>query len=373
MIFITYILFNINSHLKILISKRYNLYFFIYLKKGYLQRIEARTFLNIMDKKLDSNKKYLISGSLDNTVKLWNLENNQCVITFEGHTEGVKCVEILNTRQIISGSLDKSLKLWNVNDGKCKKTLKFHLYGIKCLQKLPNNKIASGSFQEILIIDLANNTCTRTLCNDKQWVYSLIVLPNGCLASCSECHSVCPDEGIEIWDTLKGKLINRLGEETESTMELFMCLCLLDENTLVSASTIMQRKIKQEKNITHNIKIWNLDNRKSVKNLTIESGLGEDFNNSRIQSLDIIKELEILIILSRDNTIKMWDLKKDECTYSFTFDQANRIMCVKYYEGDLLLITSSDATIKIFNFKTEECINTLFGHTNTVTDIKIVG
>ena len=36
-----------------------------------------------------------VSGSYDQTLKLWNVEDGNVICTFEGHTDAVRCVEMI--------------------------------------------------------------------------------------------------------------------------------------------------------------------------------------------------------------------------------------------------------------------------------------
>ncbi|KAI8149385.1 WD40-repeat-containing domain protein [Fennellomyces sp. T-0311] len=58
-----------------------------------------------------------LTGSYDNMTRLWNT-SGECIATFNGHTEPVKCVAFGpsndSTRVIFSGSLDSSLLAWTV-------------------------------------------------------------------------------------------------------------------------------------------------------------------------------------------------------------------------------------------------------------------
>jgi WD40 repeat protein len=62
----------------------------------------------------------LVSGSLDKTLKLWDLQTGGVVKTFRGHTDSVLSVSISsNCTTIASGSRDKAIRLWDVETGDC--------------------------------------------------------------------------------------------------------------------------------------------------------------------------------------------------------------------------------------------------------------
>ena len=69
-----------------------------------------------------------VSGSYDQTLKLWNVEGGNVIRTFEGHTDAVRCdgddildrvtcVAKLTDTIFVSGSYPETMKLWNVDDG----------------------------------------------------------------------------------------------------------------------------------------------------------------------------------------------------------------------------------------------------------------
>jgi WD40 repeat protein len=63
--------------------------------------------------------KYLASGSLDKTVKLWSVESQKEVTTLQGHSEFVFSVAFSpDGKYLASGSQDKTLKLWSVESQK---------------------------------------------------------------------------------------------------------------------------------------------------------------------------------------------------------------------------------------------------------------
>jgi len=57
--------------------------------------------------------KYIVSGSNDKTIKLWDIKSGEEIRTFEGHSDSVNSVVITpNGKYIVSGSND--IKLWDI-------------------------------------------------------------------------------------------------------------------------------------------------------------------------------------------------------------------------------------------------------------------
>jgi F-box/WD-40 domain protein MET30 len=61
-------------------------------------------------KKTQQYQQLLVSGSLDNTVKLWDLDSGKVVRTLFGHLEGVWAVAC-NRMRVVSGSHDRTIKV----------------------------------------------------------------------------------------------------------------------------------------------------------------------------------------------------------------------------------------------------------------------
>jgi WD40 repeat protein len=89
----------------------------------------------------------IISGSYDNTVRVWDAVSGACVSTLEGHTGYVwsVCVSPDGSR-IISGSDDKTVRVWDAVSGACVSTLEGHSNGVSSVCVSPDgSRIISGS------------------------------------------------------------------------------------------------------------------------------------------------------------------------------------------------------------------------------------
>ena len=93
------------------------------------------------------NGKWIVSGSHDRTLKVWNASTGQMRWTLKGHKGMITDVGFsADGKRILSSSEDKTLKLWDVATGQETITLKGHTGSINYASFSPDgNRIVSGS------------------------------------------------------------------------------------------------------------------------------------------------------------------------------------------------------------------------------------
>jgi WD40 repeat protein len=91
---------------------------------------------------------YLAIGGDDTTVQIWNVQKDQIVFTYSGHTARVTAVAWSpDGQEIASGGDDKTVQVWNPFTGKLLMTYTQHTNTINSLAWSPDGKeIVSGSF-----------------------------------------------------------------------------------------------------------------------------------------------------------------------------------------------------------------------------------
>lgn len=99
-----------------------------------------------------SSEQVVISGSLDNTIKVWSLETGECLQTLFGHVQGIWTLAYDKLR-LISGSHDGSLKLWDIESGLPMHCLDGHSSAVTSVA-LSDTKVVSADDQgEVRIFD----------------------------------------------------------------------------------------------------------------------------------------------------------------------------------------------------------------------------
>ena len=89
----------------------------------------------------------LASGSVDKTVRLWDVSTGENINTFTGHAEFPRFVAFSpDGKKLASGSIDKTIKIWDVSTGENIHTLTGHTGIVQSIAFSPDGtKLASGS------------------------------------------------------------------------------------------------------------------------------------------------------------------------------------------------------------------------------------
>lgn len=93
----------------------------------------------------------------------WEHGNIQHKYSLKGHSKEICCLELHNER-IITGSIDQTLRVWDLDSGACLHVLRGHQGAVTCLKPY-KNQILSGALAEedpLLLWDLETGAHVRT-------------------------------------------------------------------------------------------------------------------------------------------------------------------------------------------------------------------
>uniref|UniRef100_A0A0K2TGQ8 F-box domain-containing protein n=1 Tax=Lepeophtheirus salmonis TaxID=72036 RepID=A0A0K2TGQ8_LEPSM len=194
----------------------------------------------------------IVSGSTDRSLKVWNADAGTCVHTLYGHTSTVRCMH-LHENQVVSGSRDSTLRIWDIETGECLHILAGHLAAVRCVQ-YDGRLVVSGAYDYMVKVwNPEREECLHTLSGHTNRVYSLqfdgIHVVSGSL-----------DTSIRVWDVETGACKHALmgHQSLTSGMEL-------RNNILVSG------------NADSTVKVWDITNGQCLQTLSGKDVLYSNF------------------------------------------------------------------------------------------------
>jgi len=109
--------------------------------------------------------KYLLTGSRDKTIKLWDIASGREIRTFFGHESTINDLALSpDGTQFLSSSADKTARLWEIATGKLLQTFKGHEDLLTAVDFNPNGKqvITAGYDNEAILWDIKSGEKLKT-------------------------------------------------------------------------------------------------------------------------------------------------------------------------------------------------------------------
>lgn len=172
----------------------------------------------VLSLSLSEDDRWALSGSSDQTLKLWHFPSGRCVRTFEGHDGSINSVSLTaDGGRAVSGSSDETVKIWNVAEGCCSATLRGHHESVTsvCFSLEGRHVLSTSRDKTLKLWDTADGRCMRTLEGHQDDVTSGCFSPDG-----QHAFSASVDNTIKVWDLADGNCVRTLEGHTDAVLSL---------------------------------------------------------------------------------------------------------------------------------------------------------
>ncbi len=244
---------------------------------------------------MKSDNSYEVASSRSLEKRAQNIER---VLPQLGHMRGVRTVTFsLDNEYILTGGSDGVIKIWTVRGGRLIHTLTGHIQPITTSALHPMGRLLFTGDEEgtIKIWDFRTGVCLETISAHKKKIRSIAFSGNG-----SFFLTGSDDATLRLWEykESQSKCISTLDHEQKPVL----CATLSNNSEYgVSGSW------------DGNIRIWNL------KSGGLVSCIPAHMN--KIIALAFSEDESFLLSCSSDKTIKIWDLEKQTCSMTSSFDR----------------------------------------------------
>ncbi len=284
----------------------------------------------------------VLSGSEDNSLKVWDAASGECLRTLSGHAESVSaCAWSPDGQRVLSGSADKSLKVWDAASGECLRTLSGHAESVTaCAWSPDGQRVLSGSWDKSLKVwDAASGECLRTLSGHADIVSACAWSPDG-----QRVLSGSWDKSLKVWDAASGECLRTLSGHAESVTA---CVWSPDGQRVLSGSW------------DNSLKVWDAASGECLRTLS-----GHD---DIVSACAWSPDGQRVLSGSWDNSLKVWDAASGECLRTLSGHDDIVSACAWSPDGQRVLSGSWDNFLKVWDAASGECLRTLSGHALRVT------
>ncbi|XP_022645438.1 F-box/WD repeat-containing protein 7-like [Varroa destructor] len=267
----------------------------------------------------------IVSGSDDNTLKVWDATTGQCLRVLIGHTGGVWSSQ-MSASTVISGSTDRTLRVWNSETGECTHVLYGHTSTVRCMH-LHGDRVVSGSRDATLRLwDITTGACLGVFVGHVAAVRC--VQFNGRLIV-----SGAYDYMVKVWQPGREECLHTLQGHTNRVYSL-----QFDGTHVVSGS------------LDTSIRVWDVETGECKHSLT-----GHQSLTSGMELRD-----NILVSGNADSTVKVWDITTGQClqTLAGPSKHQSAVTCLQF-NSKFVITSSDDGTVKLWDLKTGEFIRDL--------------
>jgi WD40 repeat protein len=149
----------------------------------------------------------LISGSFDQSIKFWNLDNYQLIHDLQDHRKGVFALAVsADGRTLASGSWDETIKLWHIQTGQLTANFAGHTASVRSLAMSPDNQLLiSGSFDNSIRVWHLDSGDLLTTMLQSEPIAAIALNHTGQLLA-----STGDDGLIKLWSINTGQVIAQL-------------------------------------------------------------------------------------------------------------------------------------------------------------------
>lgn len=165
---------------------------------------------------ISPDSRYLASGSLDATVKIWDAASGSLIHTLTGHRGDVEVVAFApDSRYLVSAATDFQAILWDVQTGAELRRFIGHTEPVRAAVFTPDgSQLITASSDTLLILwDIASGQEIRRFVGHQQPVQSAALSPDGSLLL-----SGARDGKLYLWDVATGTQLREFSGHGSSTI-----------------------------------------------------------------------------------------------------------------------------------------------------------
>jgi hypothetical protein len=262
--------------------------------------------------------RHIVSGSMDNTVRLWDVRTGREVGRFAGHTDGVTSVAFApDGRSVVSGGLDDTVRSWDVatrREGRCLEARAGRVFAVALS---PDGRYALSGHEDnsLRLWEVEAGREVRAMLGHTGWVKGVALSPDGRWAL-----SGSEDRTVRLWDVASGRELRRLEGHTGAVQGVAFAP---DGRRVVSGST------------AGDLRLWEAGSGRALHRLA--------GHTDWVRGVAFAPDGRRLVSASDDESVRLWDVPTGEEICCFE-GHSWSVLAVAFSPDGCLVVSGSDDT-----------------------------
>jgi WD40 repeat protein/uncharacterized caspase-like protein len=330
--------------------------------------------------------KFIVSGSADQTIKVWDAASGRLAQTLLGHATTVGALAASpDGKYLGSGGADGSIKIWDATTWKELRTLNRRTKKITALAFSPDSKrLLSGSSEGLLTLwNVADGKDRNLVTGNQSSLLAIAFTPN------DEFISVHADGGITLWDAILEKPRRTASSKQDVEEFLFAALSADGKVTAISngsriveirgtnngelARTLTSRSVGffsvafsrdgrwlASGTNDRTIRLWQLATGRELPKLAGHTGW--------VKAAVFSPDSRLLASASNSGEIKLWDPNTGRELFHKAYPDERFHTLAFSRDGKWLAAAGTGQTIRLLDVSTKVSRN-LTGHTGEITSV----
>lgn len=265
--------------------------------------------------------RFAVSGSIDNTVRVWDLVSGKELKRLTGHTKQVWAVAFLPTgRQVLSASWDATVRLWDIQSGAEVKrfTHRLDVNGL-ALNRSGTSMLTGSDDHNVYLWDVSTGEEIKRFPGHNNFVYGVAFAPDG-----RHIASGSVDKTARVYDLTTGTTVKVIQGHTNAVSNVVFSL---DSRRLFTCGD----------NAAH---MWEIATGRQTKRFEGHAGL--------VHALALSPDGRRLITAGDDKTIRVWDIGTAKELHKLQ-GHTESISCLAISsDGRRLLSGGMDRTVRLW-------------------------